>query len=72
MIYKHPFWIGISCFHVSIDIVSYEICDERDDYDFDIVNFPFVDANISRSSSCGLNNSELTWIAVLSSFYLCL
>ena len=27
--------------------------DKRDDFDFDIVNFPFLDGDVPRSTSCG-------------------
>ena len=30
-------------------IVSFKICDERDDFNFEIVNFPFLDRNVPRS-----------------------
>ena len=37
--------------HLSIsnDIVSAKIYDEQDDFDFEIVNFPFLDGDIPRS-----------------------
>ena len=36
--------------HLSIsnDIVSTKIYDKRDDFDFEIVNFPFLDGDVSR------------------------
>ena len=39
--------------HLSIsnDIVSTKIYDKRDDFDFEIVNFPFLDGNVPRSTS---------------------
>ena len=39
--------------HLSISdgFVKTEIYDKRDDFDFDIVNFPFLDGDISRSAS---------------------
>ena len=39
--------------HLSIsnDIVSTNIYDKRDDFDFEIVNFPFLDGDIPRSTS---------------------
>ena len=42
--------------HLSIsnDIVSTKIYDTRDDFDFEIVNFPFLDSDVSRSSSYGV------------------
>ena len=40
-------------FHLSIsnDIVSNKIYDKRDDFDFEIVNFPFLDGDVPRSTS---------------------
>ena len=44
--------------HLSIanGFVSSNIYDKRDDFDFDIVIFPFLDGGVHRrASSCGLN-----------------
>ena len=40
-------------FHLSISngFVSSKIYDKRDDFDFDIVNFPFLDGDVPRSTS---------------------
>ena len=35
------------------------IYDKRDDFDFDIVNFPFQDGDVPRSTFYGLYNSQL-------------
>ena len=42
--------------HLSIsnDIVSTKIYDKRDDFDFEIVNFPFLDGDVHRSISYGI------------------
>ena len=42
--------------HLSIsnDIVFTKICDKRDDFDFEIVNFPFIDGDVPRSTSYGV------------------
>ena len=42
--------------HLSIsnDIVSAKIYDKRDDFDFDIVNFPSLDGDVPRSTSYGV------------------
>ena len=42
--------------HLSIsnDIVSTKIYNKRDDFDFDIVNFPFLDGDVPRSTSYGV------------------
>ena len=55
--------------HLSISngFVSFKIYDKRDDFDFDIVNFPFLDADLPRSTSYGVNFSQLIWFARVSS-----
>ena len=42
--------------HLSIsnDIVSTKIYDKRDDFDLEIVNFPFFDGGVPRSISYGV------------------
>ena len=42
--------------HLSIsnDIVSTKYYDKQDDFDFEIVNFPFLDGDLCRSTSYGL------------------
>ena len=47
--------------HLSIsnDIVSTKIYDKRDDFDFDIVNFPSLDGDVPRSTSYGVYISQL-------------
>ena len=44
---------------ISNDIVSSKIYDKRDDFDFEIVNFPFLDGDVPRSTSYGLYISQL-------------
>ena len=55
--------------HLSIsnDIVSTKIYDKRDDFDFEIVNFPFLDGDVSRSTSYGVSISQLIRFARASS-----
>ena len=55
--------------HVSIsnDIVTTKIYDKRDDFDFEIVNFPFLDSDVPRSTSYGVYNSQLIRFARASS-----
>ena len=36
---------------ISNGFVSSKIYDKRDDFDFDIVNFPFLDGDVPRSTS---------------------
>ena len=47
--------------HLSIsnEIVSTKIYDKRDDFDFDIVNFPFLDGGVPRSTSYEVYISQL-------------
>ena len=47
-------------FHLSISngFVSSKIYDKRDDFDFDIVNFPFLDGDVPRSTSYGVYISQ--------------
>ena len=40
--------------------------DKRDDFDFDIVNFPFWDGDVPRSTSDGVYISQLTQFARVS------
>ena len=55
--------------HLSISngFVSSKIYDKRDDFDFDIVNFPFLDGDVPRSASCGVYISQLIRFARVSS-----
>ena len=39
---------------ISDGFVSSKIYDKRDDFDFDIVNFPFLDGDIPRATSYGV------------------
>ena len=52
---------------ISNRFVSSKICDKRDDFDFDIVNFLFLDGYISRSTSYGVYISQLFRFARVSS-----
>ena len=55
--------------HFSIynDIISTKIYEKRDDFDFDIVHFPFLDGDVPRSESFGVYNSQLIRFARASS-----
>ena len=56
--------------HLSIsnDIVSTKIYDKRDDFEFEIVNFPFLDGGVPRSTSYGVYISQLIHFARASSY----
>ena len=47
--------------------VKTKIYDKRDDFDFDIVNFPFLDGDVPRSASYGVYISQLIRFARVSS-----
>ena len=51
---------------VSNGFVSSGIYDGRDDFDFDIVSFPFLDGDVPRSASCGVCVSRLVRFARVS------
>ena len=55
--------------HLSISngFLSSKIHDKRDDFDFDIVNFPFLDGDVPCSTSYGVYISELIRFARVSS-----
>ena len=55
--------------HLSISdgFVRTKIYDKRDDFDFDIVNFPFLDGDVPRSTSYGVYISQLIRFARVSS-----
>ena len=56
--------------HLSIsnDLVSTKIYDKRDHFDFEIVNFPFLDGNVLRSTSYGVYISQLIRFARASNY----
>ena len=53
---KWPFFLHLS---VANGFVSSKIYDKRDDFDFDIVNFPFLDGDVPRRASYGVYISQL-------------
>ena len=57
--------------HLSIsnDIISTKIYDKRDDFDFEIVNFPCLDGDVPRSTSYGVYISQLIRFARASSYF---
>ena len=48
---------------ISNGTVSTKIFDKLDDFDFDIVNFPFVDGDVPRRTSYGVYISQLIHFA---------
>ena len=54
---------------ISNDIVSTKIYDKRNDFDFEIVNFPFLDGDVPRSTSYGVYISQLIRFARAFSYF---
>ena len=61
LIVSIPDLCTLTYFDLSITngIVSAKIYDKRDDFNFNIVNFPFLDGDVPRSRSYGLYSSQL-------------
>ena len=59
---------SFSDLHLSISdgFVETKIYDKRDDFDFDIVTFPFLDGDVPRSTSYGVYISQLISFARVS------
>ena len=53
---------------ISNDIVSSKFYDKRDDFDFEIVNFPFLGGDVPRSTSYGVYISQIIRFARASSY----
>ena len=53
---------------ISNEIVSTKIYDKRDDFDFEIVNFPILDGDVPRSTSYGVYISKLIRFARAASY----
>ena len=52
---------------ISDGFVKTKIFDKRDNFDFDIINFPFLDGDVPRSTSFGVYISQLIRFARVSS-----
>ena len=50
---------------ISNDIVSTKIYDKRYDFDFETVDFQFLDGDVSRSTSYGVYISQFIHLAML-------
>ena len=48
---------------VSGGIVSARVCGERDDFNFEVVDFQFLDGDVPRFASCGVCVSRLVRFA---------
>ena len=64
---------SFSDLHLSIldGFVSSKTYDKRDDFDFDIVNFPVLDRGVPRTTSYGIYISQLIRFARVSSQFKC-
>ena len=63
---EEPFFLDLNLC-ISNGTVSTKPYDKRDDFDFDIVNFPFLDGDVPRSTSYGVYISQLIRFARASS-----
>ena len=52
---------------ISNEFVSFKIYDKRDDFDYDLVHFPFLDGDVPRSTSYGVYISQFIRFARVSS-----
>ena len=52
-------------FSISNDIISTKIYDKRDEFDFEIVNFPFLDGDVPLSTSYGVYSISLNSFVLL-------
>ena len=52
---------------ISDGFISYKIYDKRDDFDFGIVNFPYLDGDVPRRASYGVYILQLIRFARISS-----
>ena len=57
--------------HLSIldGFISYKIYHKHDEFDFDIVNFPYLDGDVPRPASYGGYISQLIRFASVQSYY---
>ena len=69
-LYRFLIFAPLLTLHLSIsnDIVSTKIYDTRDEFDFEIVNFPCLDVGVPRSTSYGVYISKLIPFARASSY----
>ena len=52
--YSDGYLFGFTSVYFLNGFVSSKIYDKRDDFDFDIVNFPFLDGDVPRRPSYGV------------------
>ena len=62
MRHRHRF-DQIYIFLLRMDLFFYKIYDKRDVFDFDVVNFPFLDVDVPRRASYGVYISQHTRFA---------
>ena len=56
---KVPFFVFTFDLCIANGTVSTKIYDKRDDFDFDIVNFPFLDGDVSHRTIYGVYITQL-------------
>ena len=59
-----PFWIYNVYILIANGFVSSNIYDKCDDFDFDIMGFPFMDSGVPLRASCGACVSQLVLLVV--------
>ena len=55
----YPTELQLNKIAITSGIVSSKIYDKRDDFNFEIINFPFLDGDVPSSSSFGVYISQL-------------
>ena len=58
-LWRFKTWTSYGWTSVANGFVSSKTYDKRDDFDFDIVNFPFLDGDVPRRASYGVYISQL-------------
>ena len=59
--------LKLNTFKIESNFSDRSIYDKRDDFNFEIVNFPFLDGDVPRSSSYGVYISQLIGFAIVRS-----
>ena len=54
---------------ISYGFIKIKTFEKRDAFDFDIVNFPFLDGDVPRSTTCGIYISQLIRFSQVSSHF---
>ena len=65
----HALYLDLLLKYDNLNRLQVQLYDKRDDFNFDIVNFPFLSSNIPRSTAYGVFVSQLIRYARASSLY---